>query len=132
MLLQKTVFIAENKPSYLNLKYWQRTYPMINIVCIQLLTATSVPHVSDQLTKFGCGVGAGVLASLVTQPADVIKTRLQLNSNTTVVAVIREMAVKEGVTGFFRGGVPRMLRRTMMAALAWTVYEQAMKNIGLK
>ncbi len=27
---------------------------------------------------FGCGLAAGVLASLVTQPADVVKTRLQL------------------------------------------------------
>ena len=30
----------------------------------------------------------------------------------------------EGLPGFLRGVVPRTLRRTLMAALAWTVYEQ--------
>lgn len=29
-----------------------------------------------------------------------------------------------GIQGYFKGLVPRMLRRTLMAAMAWTVYEQ--------
>ena len=37
-----------------------------------------------------------------------------------------------GLIGFFRGGVPRALRRTLMAAMAWTVYEQMMEKMGLK
>lgn len=37
-----------------------------------------------------------------------------------------------GLAGFFRGGVPRALRRTLMAAMAWTVYEQMMEKMGLK
>lgn len=98
---------------------------------LKLMTGKSSARLPE-LEKFACGVGAGVLASLVTQPADVIKTRLQLNPGTAVAAVLREIALREGAAGFFKGGVPRMLRRTMMAALAWTVYEQAMKNIGLK
>ncbi|XP_076866309.1 mitochondrial glycine transporter A isoform X2 [Brachyhypopomus gauderio] len=68
------------------------------------------------LANFSCGVLAGVLASLVTQPADVVKTHIQ----------------EHGLRGFFRGGVPRSLRRTMMAAMAWTVYEQLMTRMGLK
>ena len=31
---------------------------------------------------------------------------------------------KDGMRGFLRGVVPRTLRRTLMAAMAWTVYEQ--------
>ncbi|KAK3508348.1 hypothetical protein QTP70_022927, partial [Hemibagrus guttatus] len=31
------------------------------------------------LVNFSCGVGAGVLASLLTQPADVVKTHMQVN-----------------------------------------------------
>lgn len=31
---------------------------------------------------------------------------------------------KYGIQGYFKGLVPRMLRRTLMAAMAWTVYEQ--------
>ena len=28
----------------------------------------------------------------------------------------------------FRGAVPRILRRTLMAAMAWTVYEQVLQH----
>jgi len=85
-----------------------------------------------EMDKFICGIGAGVLASAVTQPADVIKTKLQLKQGTSVLSVMQQIAVREGARGFFRGAVPRTLRRTMMAALAWGVYEQVMKNMGLK
>lgn len=37
-----------------------------------------------------------------------------------------------GLAGFFHGAVPRALRRTLMAAMAWTVYEQMMAKMGLK
>lgn len=39
---------------------------------------------------------------------------------------------EHGLRGFFRGAVPRSLRRTLMAAMAWTVYEQLMARMGLK
>jgi len=82
---------------------------------------------------FICGMTAGVLASLVTQPADVIKTRLQLSPDTKSVAtVIGQIYRQQGLVGFTSGLVPRSLRRTLMAALAWTVYEKMIKSIGLK
>lgn len=84
------------------------------------------------LEKVWCGLGAGVLASLITQPADVVKTQLQLKPTCYATKVMGEIYIREGPLGFFKGGVPRMLRRTLMAALAWGVYEQAMRNIGIK
>lgn len=42
------------------------------------------------------------------------------------------LSQEHGLQGFFRGAVPRALRRTMMAAMAWTVYEQMMAHVGLK
>lgn len=30
----------------------------------------------------------------------------------------------DGLRGFFRGLVPRLIRRTLMAAMSWTVYEE--------
>ncbi|XP_069907102.1 mitochondrial glycine transporter isoform X1 [Oryctolagus cuniculus] len=98
-----------------------------------------VPH--DQLdaalapaVNFGCGVIAGILASLVTQPADVIKTHMQLSPakfqwiGQAVTLIFRDY----GLRGFFQGSVPRALRRTLMAAMAWTVYEEMMAKMGLK
>lgn len=88
---------------------------------------------SSQVDKFACSLVAGALASIVTQPADVIKTRMQLGGSpcgagSTLAAVV----AGDGVAGLFRGCALRTLRRTLMASLAWTVYEQALRNFGLK
>ncbi|KAK2187612.1 hypothetical protein NP493_160g04000 [Ridgeia piscesae] len=78
------------------------------------------------LVHFSCGILAGCLAGMVTQPADVVKTHMQLYPDrfqylhTTAAYIYR----KEGWVGFLRGITPRIMRRTMMAAMAWTVYEQ--------
>ncbi|KAM6972297.1 mitochondrial glycine transporter B-like [Aplochiton taeniatus] len=85
------------------------------------------------LVNFGCGVVAGVLASLVTQPADVVKTHIQVSpAHWSTRDAVRYIYMENGLRGFFRGAVPRSLRRTLMAAMAWTVYEQLMARMGLK
>ncbi|XP_058534638.1 mitochondrial glycine transporter isoform X2 [Ochotona princeps] len=104
-------------------------------------TKSLVPQGMDQLdaaitpvVNFGCGIIAGILASLVTQPADVIKTHMQLSPmkfqwiGQAVTLIFKDY----GLRGFFQGGVPRALRRTLMAAMAWTVYEEMMAKMGLK
>lgn len=47
-------------------------------------------------------------------------------------STLSSLAQEHGLQGFLRGAVPRALRRTMMAAMAWTVYEQMMARFGLK
>ncbi|XP_053493573.1 mitochondrial glycine transporter B isoform X1 [Ictalurus furcatus] len=86
------------------------------------------------LLNFSCGVFAGILASVVTQPADVVKTHMQVNPTRycTTRHALHLIYTEHGVGGFFRGAVPRSLRRTLMAAMAWTVYEQLMALMGLK
>ncbi|XP_065065775.1 mitochondrial glycine transporter-like [Rhopilema esculentum] len=83
---------------------------------------------------FMCGISAGVLASVATQPADVVKTQMQLypfRYKSTIDCVI--IVVKNnGPSGLFRGTLPRCIRRTLMAALTWTVYESVMQRLGLK
>jgi len=83
---------------------------------------------------FLCGIWAGFLASVVTQPPDVVKTHMQLNPgrHRKVTRTIVFVYHNSGFIGFFRGLVPRTMRRTLMAATAWTVYEQLMSWIGLK
>lgn len=83
---------------------------------------------------FTCGVVAGLLASAVTQPFDVVKTKMQLYPHkfTSFHQAMCYVHQKYGPQGYFKGLVPRMLRRTLMAAMAWTVYEQITKSLGLK
>uniref|UniRef100_A0A8C3YIV7 Solute carrier family 25 member 38 n=1 Tax=Catagonus wagneri TaxID=51154 RepID=A0A8C3YIV7_9CETA len=100
-----------------------------NVVLHDQLDAVLVP-----VANFSCGIFAGILASLVTQPADVIKTHMQLSPvkfrwiGQAVTLIFRDY----GLRGFFQGGVPRTLRRTLVAAMAWTVYEEMMTKMGLK
>jgi solute carrier family 25, member 38 len=51
---------------------------------------------------------------------------------TNILTVMTHIQRKYGVQGYFKGLAPRMLRRTLMAAMAWTVYEQMMRNLGVK
>lgn len=46
----------------------------------------------------------------------------------TTLSIVKE----EKMRGLFAGLVPRMMRRTLMASMAWTVYEQMMRNLCLK
>ena len=84
------------------------------------------PH-SDlaDVANFTCGVIAGLNASLVTHPADVLKTKMQSNPSRfpTVQHVVVYIAKHEGIQGYFSGLAPRLLRRTLMSAFAWTFYE---------
>ncbi|XP_077525864.1 mitochondrial glycine transporter A-like isoform X1 [Haemaphysalis longicornis] len=84
--------------------------------------------------NFTCGLVAGLLASVVTQPADVIKTHMQLSPAkfSSILATVLLVAREEGVVGYFRGLVPRMLRRTLVTAMAWSFYEQVTKGFVKK
>jgi len=86
------------------------------------------------ITHFSCGISAGLLASLVTHPADVVKTRMQLEPliYPSVTKACNQILVLSGPRGFLIGLAPRMLRRTLMSALAWTCYEEIMRQFGLK
>ncbi|VVC28677.1 Mitochondrial carrier protein,Mitochondrial carrier domain,Mitochondrial substrate/solute carrier [Cinara cedri] len=74
---------------------------------------------------FGSGLLAGVLASCITQPFDVIKTSQQLSKEKIIffdaILLIKQ---KYGVAGYFRGLSLRILRRSIMVALTWTLFEQ--------
>ncbi|XP_011695420.1 PREDICTED: solute carrier family 25 member 38-like isoform X2 [Wasmannia auropunctata] len=95
---------------------------------------TGATNNSSVPVHFGCGILAGILASIVTQPPDVVKTKMQLYPNefNSIYHATLFVYKKYGVLGYFKGIVPRMLRRTLMTTMAWTVYEQVTRQIGLK
>ena len=76
---------------------------------------------------------AGVLASLITQPADVVKTRMQINPQQypTLLSTIAYTLRERGPQGLFTGSMPRAARRTFMAAFTWLFYEEVRKNLML-
>jgi solute carrier family 25, member 38 len=74
---------------------------------------------------------AGLLASVVTQPFDVIRTRVQvmpeLNKNGLVSA--KRIWQESGFKGFFAGLTARIVRKTFSVAITWTLYEELLKII---
>lgn len=91
-----------------------------------------LPGWSPEALHLASGLAAGLLASLVTQPADVVKTRLQLGTEARVTAAASGLYREAGLRAFTAGLAPRMLRRSVMAALAWTVYETIITSLKLK
>jgi len=84
---------------------------------------------------FSTGV-SGMVAAVVTQPLDVVKTRLQ-TQNVFTAAEAEEVRVRydglmstaltitreEGISGLFRGTVPRLLFAAPSAAMCWGTFE---------
>ncbi|BFZ03276.1 hypothetical protein BsWGS_06315 [Bradybaena similaris] len=100
---------------------------------MKLLTAEGGIHSAAHIS-FVNGVVAGSLAAFVTQPADVIKTNMQLYpskygslKNASIL-----IYTESGFIGFWRGIVPRMVRRTFVSAMSWTVYEEIMRACNIK
>ena len=116
-----------NRKSYiilasLNFIIWQ-LYLTYAFILFYIIVKTDIPQAGITFTS---GVIAGILASLVTHPPDVVKTKLQIDpkSYRNTIPTIVSIYKSNGIQGFYRGLILRLTRRTLMAAMAWTVYEQ--------
>ncbi|CAN8064246.1 unnamed protein product [Agarophyton chilense] len=89
-------------------------------------------QVLSRIVTFASGGFSGGLATLLTQPLDVAKTRIQLSQGrhgassrySGFVDAVHRMFNEEGVYGFFRGSSPRFVKRVMGAAITWMVFEE--------
>lgn len=95
----------------------------------------ALPSANIGLHFFSTGI-SGMMAAVITQPLDVVKTRLQTQDvcgtadvaevsvrysglKSTVLLILRE----EGVQGLWRGTLPRLLFAAPSAAMCWGTYE---------
>ncbi|KAG2497404.1 hypothetical protein HYH03_004559 [Edaphochlamys debaryana] len=100
------------------------------------LTAEGRPQAA---VNFASGVVAAVAATLLTQPADVVRTRMQLGLGTAAGAAAGAaggawgtlgLALKQqGPAALLTGAAPRVLKRTTQTALVWTLYEELVPRI---
>jgi solute carrier family 25 protein 38 len=91
------------------------------------------------LKTFAAGLCAGAIATTLTHPADVLKTRLQLQPpplgrGAAVGRVLLGEAARvlreEGVPGLFTGLQARVLKKATSTAFTWTIFEQGMRSTG--
>lgn len=103
----------------------------------KLLTEVSLEGASEEgiLVHLAAGGAAGALASAVTTPLDVVKTRLQCQgvcgadsfSTDSIWMALKQIVAKEGPRALLQGLKPRVLFHTPAAAICWSTYE-AMKK----
>jgi len=96
---------------------------------MNLLNSQTMP---DTLAHICSGASAGAIATVLTHPQDVVKTRLQFESSSTsrrsMTQVIKMLEKEGGIKAFYRGLFPRLIRRPLLSAITWTLYEAMVKQ----
>jgi len=96
-------------------------------------TLLSTPYFSDNLiTHFTSSLGAGAIATTMTQPLDVLKTR-SMNAKPgefkSSIDVFR-VTLKEGPMAFYKGYIPAFIRLGPQTILTFVLFEQMRINFG--
>ncbi|SPN97827.1 related to Dor1-like family protein [Cephalotrichum gorgonifer] len=83
--------------------------------------------------NFTSAIVAGGACSILSNPFDAIKTRIQLEPNAyaNMMQACRTMVRSEGVRSLFDGLALRMTRKALSSALAWTAYEELIRIGGV-
>eukprot|EP00890_Picochlorum_soloecismus_P006034 jgi/Picsp_1/6431/NSC_03779-R1_solute carrier family 25 member 38 len=104
----------------------------------RLQSRLSQADMPTMMVNFSSSTVAAVAATLITQPADVVRTRMQLNMEQVAVAgqrastlsIMRGILSAQGTRGLLAGAAPRMIKRTVQTALVWTLYEELMPRLS--
>lgn len=62
--------------------------------------------------KVAAGSASGAIATFITNPIELLKTRLQSCSTMGPVQVLRKVVRKEGITGLWKGTMPSAVSRS--------------------
>ncbi|KAJ1925041.1 hypothetical protein IWQ60_004822 [Tieghemiomyces parasiticus] len=87
-------------------------------------------HLPVPVTGMAAGMLAGVTATMLTQPFDMVKTRMQLRPEHygTTLRAFQVVFKEDGLLGFFRGAALRVLRKSVSTSISWTVYEEIIRR----
>lgn len=91
----------------------------------------------NALHNFACGAVAAATASVVTHPFDVIRTRLQLARHAEgwpqgegLFRGAARLCREEGSMVLFRGLGMRLVKRSLMAAMTWSWFDELKKALA--
>jgi len=90
----------------------------------------AAPTISPATINFASAVFSGAVCSVISNPFDAVKTRIQLQPDgyRNMVHATRRMVAEEGVRALWDGLALRMSRKALSSALAWTVYEELIRR----
>ncbi|CAI2161394.1 2061_t:CDS:2 [Funneliformis geosporum] len=91
----------------------------------KLFISTNTSSIASPVIYMTSAIIAGFLSTSITHPFDMLKTRIQLKPqiypNTWFGAL--KILKEEGFIGFFDGLTLRLGRKSVQAAISWTMYE---------
>ncbi|XRB13601.1 solute carrier family 25, member 38 [Pseudoscourfieldia marina] len=100
---------------------------------------TGEEGVLTRWASFGVGASCSAIATAITHPPDVVRTRLQLNIGQPRsgpirlrdgVDAFRTIVRTDGARGLFLGLTPRLVKRALQMGLTWMLVEEALKRAG--
>lgn len=92
---------------------------------------TQLSSLPPAARDFAAALTAGALASVLTQPADVLKTRQQMAHAPGIppaALTLRAIVASQGMRALFTGGTLRMGKRALSTALTWTLFEESARR----
>ena len=69
------------------------------------------------------GTSAAFVAASLTQPLDVVKSRLQVGTSSTLTTIAKDLAATSGLRGFYRGLGPRIMHMSIWGTVLSSAYE---------
>lgn len=114
----------------LYLGFYESSKSVLSSVVSPINTAHDISSSRSALVNFSSGAFAAILATTITNPPDVVKTRLQLmpQKYTNAFQTVKLMLKEEGLVSMWSGLGLRVSRKALSSALAWTVYEEAVRR----
>ena len=87
---------------------------------------------SKSLIAFAAATSSA-MAIMITYPFDNIRVRYQIEKGKTKTLneLFKEVYVNEGMVGFYKGYLPRLLKKICSGALTWSLYEHIKKGNNL-
>ncbi|XP_065055702.1 kidney mitochondrial carrier protein 1-like [Rhopilema esculentum] len=115
----------------------QATYGTIKIGLYHGIKGMLVQNPEEETLLYNmvAGIGAGAISSSLCNPTDVLKVRLQANTQGTIdvqkgmLSMFADIYRKEGLRGLYRGVGPTAQRASVIAGVELPVYDWSKKKI---
>ena len=105
---------------------------------LQARLAAAAPSLPPLAHNFCAGTAAAAAATLLTQPADMVRTHMQLGlgrggagaAGLGPIGTLRAVVRERGAGALLAGAGPRVVKRTLQTALVWTLYEELQPRLA--
>ncbi len=96
-----------------------------------LKTAIGADADPTLLKKVAAGSASGAIATFITNPIELLKTRLQSSSGQGPLQVVREVLRQDGVAGLWKGTMPSAVRNPSLFPSNVTNLSRSLRDVSM-